>query len=107
MTPVRNYIYDAKIEFGEVTYARPCIVTSAVVSGFFSVVPLSSARDLYEGLPFHFIIEDTDSDFKATGLLRSSFAVGDEIAELKIADLIRKRGRLEGELLKRFLKWIN
>lgn len=57
-------------------------------------------------MPFHFLIEDTELDFKATGLTRTSFGAGDEVAKLEISDLIRKRGRLEGALLARFKKWI-
>ena len=53
------------------------------------------------------MIVDTDPDFQATGLKRTSFAAGDEIVDLRVAHLIRKRGQLQGGLLQRFLKWIN
>ncbi len=106
MNPIRYEIYDANVQIGEVSYPRPCIITSSIIDGCFSVVPLSSALELYEGLPFHLMIESTDPDFKATGLKHTSFATGDDIAELHLRDLIRKRGRLEGEPLRRFKKWI-
>ena len=84
---------------------RPCMVISSEIQGKLEIVPLSSALDLYRpGL--HFLVRKDDPDFPATGLLRTSFIAGDQIREVEAARLVRRAGRLEGNLAGQFELWM-
>ena len=70
------------------------------------MVPISSSMELYVGFPKHFRLEAGNPDFKETGLDRESFISSDPIQVIGFDKLIRKRGRLAGALLQRFMNWI-
>ena len=54
----------------------------------------------------HFLIEESHTDFKETGLDRTSFVAGDQIHDVKLGDLKWKRGALKGRLAVAFKRWI-
>ena len=66
-------------------------------------VPFSSAEHKYEAWR-DFLIRDTEEDFPATGLARTSHASG-VFDEFDTTNLIKRLGRLEGELLDEFKDW--
>lgn len=105
MNPQPFEIYEANVRLEAVGYARPCLVVSVENQGKISVFPISSAMELYSGPHLHFRIDSTDPDFARTGLTVDSYVIGARYVPLDVCNLIRKRGQLEGELLKRFLKW--
>ena len=106
MNPQRYDIYDAHVRFGKADYPRPCILTDIHNDGTVTALLISSAKELYVESTFNFRIDSDDPDFAATGLKSDSYISAERFVKLKITDLIRKRGRLESELLKRYRKWI-
>ena len=100
-------IVEAHVPFRLATYPRPCVITSALSDGRFDVMLISSALELYKGPSVHFKIYIDDPEFPKTGLKKESYAAQDRQVNISLDKIIRKRGRLEGELLKRFLKWLN
>lgn len=97
-------IYLARLKWRKCTDFRPCVVIGAPKDGKVRVVPISSALEL-RNIRKDFLIEDTDIDFKATGLKKTSFA-SDEIQEVPLREFGPKWGRLEGDLAKRFWDWL-
>jgi len=106
MIPQLYEIYEARIRLNQAQYSRPCIVVRIDRPGGCSVFPISSAMELYAGPRVHFKIETTDPDFSKTGLTVDSYIIGERFIPISDVDLLRKRGQIEGELLKRFMKWI-
>ena len=105
MTPKPYELYEAHVRLNAANYSRPCLVVSLEFKGGVSILPISSAMNLYSGPSSHFLIERRDPDFNKTGLVVDSYIVGEKIFELAVFKLIRKRGQLEGELLQRFKHW--
>ncbi len=54
----------------------------------------------------HFLIDESHPGFEETGLDRRSYVAGDEIHDVNLADLKRRRGALKGELAAAFERWI-
>jgi hypothetical protein len=105
MIPQPKDIYMIRVTVGYSTYPRPCVIIE-VMKDWVSVAPLSSAMDLYNPRT-DFIIENTHSDFKSTGLIRTSYISGQHVFDIPIADLSKKRrGYLTGGLGKAFDKWL-
>lgn len=88
-----------------VSHVRPCVITG-IVGSEFSVLPISSAMELYKGPPWHFRLEPSDPDFSKTGLTKESFVSADPMHYIGLEKLIRRRGAIGGQLLQRFLKWV-
>ena len=105
MTPLPFEIYEARARVNAAQYSRPCIVIALHRDGMMSIFPISTAMDLYKGPDLHFKIESSDPDFAKTGLTADSYIIGERLLEIEISSLLRKRGRLEGELLARFRTW--
>lgn len=106
MNPQPKEIYHVRLPYRHSNDIRPAIVIEHPSGGQVAVVPLSSQMDLYEGPGMHFRIDPTHPDFAATGLNKECFANGHEIVVVKVDDLQRKRGILQGQLAKDFDRWI-
>jgi hypothetical protein len=75
------------------------------LDGRVTVAAISSAVDLFDAVR-HFRIDEEHNDFSGTGLIKTSYVLGDEIREIDVADLRQRAGQLRGELLRSFQKWI-
>jgi hypothetical protein len=105
MNPQPKDIYIMQVTVGYSTYPRPCVIIE-VIGDLVTVVPLSSALDLYNPVT-DFMIENTHPDFIATGLQRTSYVSGQYSFAVPAADLSKKRrGCLSGELGKAFDEWM-
>jgi hypothetical protein len=91
-------IYDAQIEWGGCPDRRPWLIVEAPAGNRVGCFPISGQA--YRGTPF--FISASDADFKATGLKKSCFVHDERIVELSLDVLIKYRGRLENDLLRRF-----
>src|SRR5271154_2764161 len=92
-------IYDAQVIWGGCEDRRPWLIVEIVVEGkVFGCFPISGQS--YRGTAFY--ISKDDADFGATGLSKSCYIHDSHIIELKAEDLIKRRGRLEKDLLARF-----
>ena len=94
----------ALVRLGEAYYPRPCIVLAVDVSGI-AAVAVSSRMDLYRPAE-HFLISDGRPDFFATGLERTSFAVGAPVARIRRERIQKILGALTADLAREFRKWI-
>jgi hypothetical protein len=106
MNPIPFEIYEANMQFGKVAYRRPCVIVNRMKDGKVFAMAISSAMELCKGLPVHFTIDQTDPDFPGTGLKRTSYINLVDQYLMRPDELIRKRGHIEGDLLKRLLKRI-
>lgn len=98
-------IYMIQVTVGYSTYPRPCVILE-VMKDLVTVLPLSSAMDLYNP-ENDFIIQNTHPDFEATGLIRTSYISGQYAFDIPISDLSKKRrGYIKGEMAKEFDKWV-
>jgi mRNA-degrading endonuclease toxin of MazEF toxin-antitoxin module len=91
-------IYDAQIEWGGCTDRRPWLIVETPANNRVGCFPISGQS--YRGTPF--AISDKDPDFPATGLKKTCFVHDERITEFSVEVLIKRRGRLENDLLKRF-----
>ncbi|MCY3023408.1 MAG: type II toxin-antitoxin system PemK/MazF family toxin [Planctomycetota bacterium] len=98
-------VYTVRYRYGRSHDIRPCILLTAPLASKVTICLLSSQMALYRPVA-HFLIEESYPDFPATGLDRSSFAAGDEIHEIRVEELRKRLGRLEGELARAFEAWI-
>ena len=106
MNPQPLEIYQlGPIRWRDCEDARPCVILDPPRRNRVTVA-LISGSDLYQGPPTHVLIEESHTDFKETGLDRTSFVAGDQIHEVKLGDLKRKRGALKGGLAAAFKRWI-
>ncbi len=105
MIPEPLEIYQARARWGHSTDPRPCIVLDPPVGDTVTVALISSEMDLYSP-SMHFRMDKEHPDFAASGLNKTCYVAGDMIREIKIANLLRRRGRLEGELAAAFRRWI-
>ena len=85
---------------------RPCLVLKSLRQhGVVRVAFLSSAMDLLDQ-DGDFVIWDSDPDFAATGLKKTSYIPGRQPGyDVKRTELGRRLGCLSGELLKEFDRW--
>lgn len=92
----------ARVRFKLSNDARPCLVLEDLREGRFPAFAISSSRDLTVGLE---VLElgERSNDFAATGLKRTSFVLLTAVVlQVELAAVIRRLGRLEGELLQDF-----
>ena len=106
MAPAPCEIYDALVPYRDCKDPRPVIVLEPPSGGKVVVALISGAMDLLRGSSVHFKLDPTHPDFVATGLKKECYVAGDEIFTLPVAKLMRRRGRLLGELASRFQSWI-
>jgi hypothetical protein len=91
-------IYDAQVEWGGCPDRRPWLIVEISAGNRAGCFPVSGQS--YRGTPF--FISEADPDFKATGLKKNCFVHDEKIVELPLGVLLKRRGRLEGDMLKRF-----
>jgi len=82
---------------------RPCIVVELPKPNV--AVVLVSASDLVNPAE-DFLIDAARPEFKATGLKKTSFAVGRAFVAVPISALGKRLGRLEGDLAREFDAWL-
>ena len=104
MNPKPYEVFLIRATFGLSTYPRPCVVLQEPQGELIKVGLVSSALDLVSYLDF--LIEDSEVDFPATGLKRTSFVSGAAFDEHRISDLIKELGQLKGDLRERFIEWL-
>jgi hypothetical protein len=52
------------------------------------------------------MIEANHPDFPATGLAKSCYVLGDYLGTVERRQLLKRRGKLQGDLAKAFEEWI-
>jgi hypothetical protein len=97
-------LYLGRIAFNDSNDRRPLIVLSTFAGDRVRVAMLSGNLDLFEPAR-DFLIEKGHPNFTATGLTRTSYVFGDYGAEVGLASLERRKGRIEGLLLDEFRMW--
>lgn len=103
--PQRLDLYLIRWQFKACNDYRPCIILDSPVGSTANIMLVSSANSLRRPV-IDFRIAADLPDFKASGLGRESYALGDEIHSVAITCLGKHLGRLEGELAREFEKWI-
>jgi len=104
--PQRHEIYLVRVPLRASFDYRPCIVLDVSHNTIVVGVMLVSSSSLYRKA-YDFLIPKEHPNFAATGLKKTSFAIGDQIRDVAAADLNQYLGRLEGELAREFDKWIS
>ena len=104
MSPRPYEVFLIRATFGFSTDPRPCVILEEPQANLVKVALISSALDLHKP-HLDFLIEESDWDFPATGLKRTSFVSGATFDEHSVSDLIKWLGRLEGSLKTRFVEW--
>ena len=92
-----------RARLGYSTDCRPCIVVGLPTPDV--AVVLVSASNLFDP-QVDFLIDAARPEFKATGLRRTSFAVGRSFVAVPISALGKRLGRLEGDLAREFTAWL-
>lgn len=98
-------VYTVKFVFRRSTDPRPCVLLNDPLNGRVTVAPISSADELFKPA-LHFRIDEKHEDFPATGLIKPSYVLGDEIREIDVSDLRRHAGEFQKGLLRSFVEWI-
>lgn len=104
MPPKPYEVYLVRVRLRQSYDYRPCIVIDKI-RGSASCVMLVSSSDLFRHGQ-DFLIRKDHPDFSATGLKKTSFAMGDQIRNLPATELDERLGQLEGELEREFEKWL-
>jgi hypothetical protein len=95
-------IYDAQVIWNACPDRRPWLIVEIIAPGaILGCFPISGQN--YRGSGFYIPMDDPD--FAATGLKKSCYILDEAIIELTSKNLIRRRGHLENDLLKRFRKF--
>ncbi len=94
-------IYDAQVIWGGCEDRRPWLIVEVLPHNRVGCLPISTQN--YRGAAFP--ISESDPDFPATGLKKSCFVHDEKIIDVAVNCLIKRRGRLEGDLLGRFRKY--
>ena len=85
---------------------RPCVVLSVLPDGDINVAPLSANLALRGPSWKHFGIDSEHPDFPATGLTKSCYVLTDYMGPVERRQLMKRRGKLQGEIARAFAKWI-
>jgi hypothetical protein len=96
----------ARHPVGESEDVRPCVVLSLLTNGKFEVASISAALDLRGASWQHFAIPSEHPDFPATGLTKSCYVLGYSLGTVRPSQLIKRKGKLQGQLAKAFQDWI-
>jgi len=100
-TQIKQFdIYDAQISLGMCDDPRPCLIVEATAQDRVGCLPISTQSYRWTAFP----ISDCDPSFAATGLSKNSFVLDERTVILPMNQLIKRRGRLEGNLLAEFRK---
>jgi hypothetical protein len=91
-------IYDAQVTWAGCDDRRPWLIVETPAHDRVGCFPISGQA--YRGTPF--FISEKDPNFPATGLKKNCFVHDERIIELSVNVLIKRRGRLEGDLLVSF-----
>ncbi len=91
---------------GKSGYSRPCIIIENLHNGKYEVVPLST-KNYSKFKSDVFQIFKDDPNFSETGLEDSCFALGMEVQIVNESSMGAVKGKLTGDLARRFLAWIN
>ena len=105
MDPRSLEIYQVKARWGRSDDPRPCLILDPPSGSIVTVALISAAEDLYDR-SLHFWIDRDHPEFCHTGLNKSCYVAGDMFRDTNVANLLRKRGCLAGELKDAFLRWI-
>jgi len=103
-TPEPLEIYRARVTLGRCRDVGPVVLCAGEKDGWVKAAPLSAALDLYRP-GAHFLLRPDEPDFKATGLQRTCYVNGDEVHDLAVSGLLKRLGRLEGDLATAFQEW--
>ena len=102
--PQRFELYIIRWQFRACNDYRPCIILDPPDRSTANIMLVSSAITLRHPL-FDFLIRVDHPDFKATGLTRQSYALGDEIHAVSLAFLGKRLGRMECDMAREFEQW--
>ena len=88
--------------------SRPVVIVEEPnKQGEFVCVYLSADMSMYKGPPDQMLFQKLDPDYAKLGLPRDEcFADRNELHYHSVADIVKRYGELQGELLKRFLRWV-
>ena len=100
-------IYKVKANWNGCTDERPAIVVDEPVKGQVPVVYISGNMSLFNGRPNQMSICRQDTGYDQTKLPRDECFIDREQLHWHAvdSDFTKQYGALEGELLKRFLRW--
>lgn len=105
MDPKPLDVYQVRARWGNSDDPRPCLILDPPNGDIVTVALISGAKDLFDR-SLHFWIDEEHPDFGHTGLNKSCYVAGDMIRETSVANLLRRRGSLTGELKDAFARWI-
>ena len=105
MVPKIHEIYQVLPNYRGCKDERPAVIISPPLANLVTVAYITGQMDSYQP-GSHFLIDDTSKDFKSTGLKKRCYVDGNEIAELDLKRVLRKRGELTGQMLVEFKRWI-
>lgn len=89
---------------GEAAYPRWCVVLEVEPDGSAIVLPCSTKFELIrDGMDFE--IQSCDADFRHTGLMESSCVIETDAQRIHPPDIGKVKGRLTGDLARRFARW--
>ena len=94
-------IYNGGVRWNGCDDIRPWLVVEIRSAQLVGCFPIAS--QCYGGNCFP--INSDDPDFRATGLTKSCFIHDTHIIEVPVTQLLRCRGRLEGQMLTDFLEF--
>ncbi len=89
-----------RVPLGKVDYPRPCVV---IASPDFQLLNISTKQ--YANFNY-FVIPHHHPDFATTGLTETSYVLGAPIISGEQKYVIKKLGKLTGELAREFSDWI-
>ncbi|MHC5054285.1 MAG: hypothetical protein ACYTKD_06165 [Planctomycetota bacterium] len=94
----------AKVRVGESFKPRFCVVLEALPDGSVRILPCSSSfEQCRDGVDFE--IHDYLDEFPATGFVRSSYVIEDDMQLVSPDRIGKRRGSLTGDLRQRFAVW--
>ena len=111
--PVKRFeIYLAELQFRKSKDKRPVIILRPPIQSSDSpetelvqVAPISSQFDMFDRSK-HFVIDDRDLSFEDTGLKHKSYIIANYPSHIDVNDLVKKKGRLAGDMLDQFRFWL-
>jgi len=94
----------AKVRIGESAYPGWCVVLEVLPDGSARILPCSTKFEMCRtGVDFE--IHDYLSDFRHTGLTGSSYVIERDMQIVPPERMGKVKGRLTGELARRFADW--
>lgn len=94
----RFEIYNAQVEWNHCRDLRPWMIVELRSNGLVAAFPIAG-----QCYGHHcFLIERNHPDFAATGLTKSCFVHDSHLFEIALSAIQKKRGALQGQLLRDF-----